>query len=205
MSTENVTTALQAFATTGNGEPRSAQTNGRKSLRHTKTAPAQGYCRGSRCLCNARPTFEPIITRRKSRRPIFQPKRQKATPTSMKHAILSTPCTICPLTDLKNACSLTLKNPVIAPRMMVPIKQKSITCPGASKKTYHCLVAPDARAVLKPAREGNTPPKLHLVSTVDNEPKFPKKCRIILRYNRRAGPRTEGLLRRELFRLRSCY
>jgi hypothetical protein len=104
----------------------------------------------------------------------------------MKQAMLSIPCTICPPSLLKNAPSLKLTNPVIAPRMkVVPIKQKSITCPGAFKKTYHCLVAPDARAVLKPAREGNTPPKLHLVSTVDNGPKFPKNCRIILRYNRR--------------------
>jgi hypothetical protein len=70
----------------------------------------------------------------------------------------------------------------------VPIRRKSIACPEAFKKTYHCLVAPDARPVLKTAREGNTPPKLHLVSTVDDGTKFPKNCRIILRYNRRAVP-----------------
>jgi hypothetical protein len=105
-----------------------------KTLRHgPKTALAQSYGLGSRTLFNARPTFEAIITRRRSRRPIFQPKRHKAIPTSMKQAMLSIPCTICPSSALKSAPSLTLTNPVIA-----PIKQKSIAAHEAFPKfTYH--------------------------------------------------------------------
>ena len=69
--------------------------------------------------CNLRPTCEAIKTRRRSSRPIFQPKRQKAAPTSMKQAMLSAPCTICPASRQKTASP----NPMIAPRMMVvPIK-----------------------------------------------------------------------------------
>jgi hypothetical protein len=41
--------------------------------------------------------------------------------------------------------------------------------------------------VLKTAREGNTSPKLHFSSTGDDGTKFPKNCRIILRYNRHTG------------------
>ena len=81
-------------------------------------------------LCNLRPTFEAIKTRRRSSRPIFQAKRQKATPTSVKHAMLSAPCTICPASRQKNASP----NPMIAPRVMVvPIKQKSVARTGYSK------------------------------------------------------------------------
>jgi hypothetical protein len=90
----------------------------------------------SRTLCNARPTFEAIITRRRSRRPIFQPKRQKAIPTSMKQAMLSTPCTICPPSVLKKAPLLSPTNPVIAPRIMVaPSKRKGIARPRYSQDT----------------------------------------------------------------------
>src|SRR5207237_1717904 len=43
------------------------------------------------------------------------------------------------------------------------------------EKTYHSLVVPDARESSKrPAREGNTPSKLHLVSTEKKEPSFPQ-------------------------------
>ena len=94
-----------------------------------------------KCLCNLRPTFEAIKTRRRSSRPIFQPKRQKATPTSVKQAMLSTPCTICPPSPQKNAPSLKA-NPMIAQRMMVaPIKQKSIAH-EVFQKTYHLLAIP---------------------------------------------------------------
>jgi hypothetical protein len=74
-----------------------------ESQRHPKTDLAQSYGLGSRTLCNARPTFEAIITRRRSRRPIFQPKHQKAAPTNAKQAMLSTPCTICPPSPQKNS------------------------------------------------------------------------------------------------------
>jgi hypothetical protein len=47
-------------------------------------------------LRNVRPTCEAVKTRRRSSRPIFQPKRQKTAPTSVKQAMLSIPCTICP-------------------------------------------------------------------------------------------------------------
>lgn len=77
MSIENVTTALQAFATTGNGLTLTLRDARFVTFRvGPKTALAQSYGLGSRTLCNARPTFEAIITRRRSRRPIFQPKRQ---------------------------------------------------------------------------------------------------------------------------------
>ena len=81
-------------------------------------------------LCNLRPTFEAIKTRRRSSRPIFQPKRQKTDATSVKQAMLSAPCTICPASPRKNASP----NPMIAPRMMlVPFKEKSIARTGYSK------------------------------------------------------------------------
>jgi hypothetical protein len=122
---------------------RSSQKHAQESLRHAPKQLLAGYCQESRSLCNARPTFEPIITRRKSRRPIFQPKRQKATPTSMKQAMLSTPCTICPPSVLKNAPLLGSTNPVIAPTIMVaPSKLKSITRTRYSRITYHYLVVP---------------------------------------------------------------
>jgi hypothetical protein len=115
-----------------------------KTVRHgPKTALAQSYGLGSRTLCNARPTFEAIITRRRSRRPIFQPKRQKATPTSMKQAMLSTPCTICPPSVLKNAPLVSSTNPASAPKIMVaPSKQKSVTRTRYSRITYHSLMVP---------------------------------------------------------------
>jgi hypothetical protein len=113
-----------------------------KTLRDApKTVLAQSYGLGSRTLSNARPTFEPIITRRRSRRPIFQPKRQKASPTSMKQATLSIPCTICPPSVLKNAPSLSsTTNPVIAPRIMVaPSKRQSIP---STRHSQNLLIIP---------------------------------------------------------------
>ena len=70
----------------------------------------------------------------KSSKPIFQPKRQKATPTSTKQAMLTIPCTICPPSVLKSLPLLNSRNPVIAPRSIVaPSKPKSIACTRHSK------------------------------------------------------------------------
>jgi len=109
--------------------------------------------------------------------------------------MLSIPCTICPPSPRKNAPSLKSTNPVIAPRIIVVlIRQKSIACREAFKKLIivSWLLT---RGRAENRAGGNTPPKLHLVSTVDNGTKFPKNCRIILksnilRSNRRNGPRT---------------
>jgi hypothetical protein len=118
----------------GRSQGRSKRSGRKRCDTDPKTALAQSYGLGSRTLCNARPTFEAIIRRRRSRRPTFQPKRQKATPTSTKQAMLSTPCTICSPSVLKNAPLLSSTNPVIAPRIMVaPSKQKSVARTGYSK------------------------------------------------------------------------
>jgi hypothetical protein len=106
-------------------------------------------------LCNLRPTFETIKTRRRSSRPIFQPKRQKAAPTSVKQAMLSAPCTICPPSPQKDAPSLKA-NPIIALRMMVaPIRQKSIAR-EVFQKTY--LLATPCRSAKHENCAGRNPP-----------------------------------------------
>ena len=61
---------------------------GRKLFPRTSLPFSDKQCQGSgsRTLCNATPTFEPIIIRRRSSSPIFQSTRQNATPTSMRRA-----------------------------------------------------------------------------------------------------------------------
>ena len=132
--------------------PRGSESSTRGACDEDEDCSGTSYGPPSRSLCNARPTFEPIITRRKSRRPIFQPKRQKATPTSMKQAMLSTPCTICPPSVLRNAPLLSSTNPVIAPRIMVaPSKRNSIARTKYSQDTviFSWLLAETASLVPK--------------------------------------------------------
>jgi hypothetical protein len=61
------------------------------------------------------PTFDVMKRRARSITPTFQPKHEKASPTSAKHIMLNNPCRICPATPLNNPPSLQNTNTVIAP------------------------------------------------------------------------------------------
>ena len=73
--------------------------------------------------------FDKIKSRPRSITPTFQPKRQKVTPTSAKHAKLNNPCTTCPATPRRNWPSLKDTNPVSAPRTNVLLMSNTIITP----------------------------------------------------------------------------
>ena len=73
--------------------------------------------------------FDTIKSRPRSITPTFQPKCQKATPTSAKHTTLNNPCTTCPAILQRNSLSLKHTTPVSAPKTNVVLISNTIIPP----------------------------------------------------------------------------